>query len=318
MSQFTNSTALILLGAFGDCVRMCQCLRSFELDSRVVWFIARKWFPLRELVPEVSFVPVTFYSFFFSVIKCFRKFDLVIDAQRLFKSGVLSLCLSRIRLGFHPLDCKEGNHFFNNCYIGKWQTNESKLRKYEQFFELAGFRKKKIVEHKTSFNEKKVALSLGGSWDSKKFVFEDIKFLLNLFLQHGASEFFILGGQDTKLLAKSAFRYLQQTSVPVNNLVGQSLEDTISFVRNFDGLGVGGDTGVAHLFSFFSKPYITLFGPSDYRKHTPSDLDNLRVKSGLYCSPCEKRKCYFGTNLCIRVAVKNINEVVKNLYSKTP
>lgn len=315
MNLCTNldRVAIILLGAMGDCIRLLTCFKHARHIPRVTWFISHKWSDLSKLDPRINFIFLKpNIGSVLSILKSSRHYDIVLDMQRIFKSGVLSFILGRARVGFHPADCKEFNHLFNNVYIPRWRQAESKLEKYVGFLTLLGI---EVVIPKMSMlrASREVALVLGGSWNSKKLSPSDLKMVVETFREAGFDRFWLIGGDDCKSAAQVLEKYMKKSGFHFTNMVGCSLSETIEFCRHFNGVGFGSDTGMAHMFAYFQKPYITVFGPSDPIKNTPLGMSSLAIKPTLVCAPCEKRSCFFGTNFCLTSALTQLNETLSEI-----
>ncbi len=87
----------------------------------------------------------------------------------------------------------------------------------------------------------------------------------------------------------------------VLNLAGQTTAVELAAV--FSGLSVviTGDTGPAHLADAVGTPTVVLFGASDERETAPFNRERsvgLRL-DGLFCAPCVKNVCRFGTVACL-------------------
>ncbi|MCS6894473.1 MAG: hypothetical protein NZO16_07925, partial [Deltaproteobacteria bacterium] len=266
MTLSTRRVGFILLGSMGDCIRLAHCLKFFAFtNSDITWLISSKWRAIRLLAPQIEFIEVNSFRALSKVF--FRKFDIVVDFQRILKSGLISFISSKIRLGFHPRDTKELNHLFNNIYITPWLENQTKFEKYLELLVLAGLEQQSFQTTIEPLVDKSQAVvSLGGSWKSKRFPKDALTRILNALTKLGVIHIFLLGGFDAKDDAEYLLASSKKFGLRVNNLVGIPLEETISFVKSYTpGYALGTDTGLAHLFAYFGKPYWTIFGPSDPR-----------------------------------------------------
>ncbi len=306
----STSYLIVLTGSMGDCIKCAHALTFFNLQNQKIWWlINEKWIELSMLTDNIKFITVknNIFSYIKELLRT-QKFEVIIDLQRILKSGIISFLKGKTRIGFHKQDSKEFNYIFNNTFVTPWSKSETKLDKYIQMFKLAGLKlNNQIKTEKIEFKTSQAAVILGGSWASKKLSPQSLNYLMGFCFKSGAESVFLLGGLDCINLAN----FISKKDYPtkkVINLVGIPLKETINFVRNFDGFGVGGDTGLAHLFAFFHKPYFTIFGPSCPNKNTPYGLRDYIVTPNLTCSPCEKKKCFFGTNFCLTQASKKLLE----------
>ncbi len=137
MNSRSIKVLVILTGSMGDIIRFLHAQRLVECEADLTLLVNEKWAELQALTKTIKFLPVKH-----SILDYIRKllvlrkqnFDIVWDAQRLLKSGILGRFLGEIRCGFHPQDAKEFSSYFNNCFLSKWGPSETKIDKYIQFF----------------------------------------------------------------------------------------------------------------------------------------------------------------------------------------
>ena len=78
---------------------------------------------------------------------------------------------------------------------------------------------------------------------------------------------------------------------------------------------VGPDSGPGHIAAALGVPYIALFGATDPVRVAPWGQESRVIRSGVGCSPCERRRCPGLENLCMRtIAPERVfSEVAKAL-----
>jgi heptosyltransferase-2 len=59
------------------------------------------------------------------------------------------------------------------------------------------------------------------------------------------------------------------------------------------------DSAVMHLASYLNVPVVAIFGPTDEKKYGPWSERNVVVKKDIFCRPCEKAQCRFGSLECL-------------------
>ncbi|MGA2774507.1 MAG: lipopolysaccharide heptosyltransferase II [Candidatus Omnitrophota bacterium] len=64
---------------------------------------------------------------------------------------------------------------------------------------------------------------------------------------------------------------------------------------------ITGDSGVMHLASYLNVPVAAVFGPTDEEKYGPWSKVASVIKKDIFCRPCSKAQCKFGTLDCMRV-----------------
>lgn len=76
------------------------------------------------------------------------------------------------------------------------------------------------------------------------------------------------------------------------------------------------DTGTLQLASYLDTPTVALFGPSDEKRYGPWPNKFRVVKKDIFCRPCAKAHCRFGTVRCLRlVKVEDVLAAVKETLS---
>ncbi len=59
------------------------------------------------------------------------------------------------------------------------------------------------------------------------------------------------------------------------------------------------DSAVMHLASYLNVPVAAIFGPTDETKYAPWSEKSIAIKKDIFCRPCEKAQCCFGTLACL-------------------
>jgi len=74
------------------------------------------------------------------------------------------------------------------------------------------------------------------------------------------------------------------------------------------------DTGILHLASYMDVPVLGLFGASDETKYGPWSDNFAIVKKEIFCRPCQKAQCRFGTLECMTfIKVEDVLRAVRNI-----
>ncbi|MDD5130190.1 MAG: lipopolysaccharide heptosyltransferase II [Candidatus Omnitrophica bacterium] len=59
------------------------------------------------------------------------------------------------------------------------------------------------------------------------------------------------------------------------------------------------DSAVMHLSSYLNVPVVAIFGPTDEKKYGPWSARSAVVKKDIFCRPCAKAQCRFGSLECL-------------------
>jgi heptosyltransferase-1 len=198
-------------------------------------------------------------------------YDLVIDAQGLLKSAIVSRLLSSSTYGFDAQSAREGIASFLyqqrlNC---PYTTNtiDRNVAILTAPFGLSV--SSKAIEHKKPFlfyrepdmdltplmegRQKKVLFVIGSTWESRNYPKEQY---LEVVQQLDAQALILWGSEQERVAAEWIAQHSSARVVP-----RMSLNDLKALIANVD-LVIGNDTGPTHMAWGLNKPSITLFGPT--------------------------------------------------------
>jgi len=94
--------------------------------------------------------------------------------------------------------------------------------------------------------------------------------------------------------------YVQQNSGEgVLNLCAKTTINQLAALLKKAKLLVTNDSAVMHLASYLNVPVAAIFGPTDENKYGPWSDKNIVIKKDIFCRPCSKAQCRFGTLACL-------------------
>jgi len=247
---------IVLHGSIGDVTRalpLANVLRRAFPNARITWSIEPPALPVLENHPAIDEIIVFDRKLWWKSLVPFLRqirggdFDLVLDLQRLLKSGFVSWWSGApYRLGFHRLDSKEGNWLFNNHHIPLMGDRFLKLSHYLKFADFIGIHQAP-VEWKlqcTPLEEENVTKRLqaidgrfavffvGARWESKIwFPYQTALSASEVHRRYGLA-IVLLGGSDDVQFAREVESY---GMVRLTNWVGKSsLREAIGIFSNSD------------------------------------------------------------------------------------
>ncbi|BBO80589.1 lipopolysaccharide heptosyltransferase I [Desulfosarcina ovata subsp. sediminis] len=316
------SILIILMGALGDVARgLCivSHIKNHRPKSKISWLVEPQW------AEVVRFHPAIYRLIVFNrprglpaVKDLYRElseenFDITLDLQRHFKSGFFSI-LSRAkrRVGFHRRNAKEFNWLMNNEHIDYSPGGLSKLDLYIRFTRHLGLPEPKSLDFGFSsldidavrphisaqLTESFVAVVMGSSWDSKDWVFEGYRQLVESILESGEIGVVLLGDRSQTEPAEQLTRIIRHPKLV--DLVGKTSLLELTAILKAARTAVGPDSGPGHLAGAVKTPYVSLFGPTDPTLTAPYGSEHLVVQVKPECSPCYKRKCPIPDRWCMR------------------
>ncbi|OGQ50836.1 MAG: hypothetical protein A3I10_08675 [Deltaproteobacteria bacterium RIFCSPLOWO2_02_FULL_57_26] len=311
---------IILHGSIGDVTRalpLANSVRHGYPEAKIAWAVEPQAFPLVEHHPAVDevilFERERWWKSLLPFLRRIRsqRFDLVLDLQRHFKSGLISWWSGApVRLGFHPRDAKEFNWVFNTHYIAATGDGISKLSQYLKFVELLELEPRPIECQIRLTREEEAGVQqrlrgvggafavffIGGSWESKRwFPVETSRCAAEVHRRYGL-EIVVLGGREDIPFAQMMENVAEVRFI---NCVGQtSLRESIGILRRAK-VAVGPDTGLMHLAAAVETPVISLWGATSPQRTGPHGFEDLVVLGEAACSPCYLRRCPIG-RVCMR------------------
>jgi lipopolysaccharide heptosyltransferase II len=305
---------IVLHGAIGDVTRalpLARLLRRRFPEASLSWSVEPAAAPLLDLDRSIDDIIVFERSRgigaflqFLSAIRS-RRFDLVLDLQRHFKSGVISrFSGAPYRLGFHRSDAKEFNWWFNNLHIPRGGEWTPKILHYLKFAEYFGAPTEPIEwdMHINAEDQRRAANLLGGAentailfvgsrWESKQWFATQIAATASAIrARHDLPIVFLGSGADRRLAGEAEVL----TAGPIINLTGRtSLREAVAIISRAR-FCVGPDTGLMHIAAALGKPVVSLWGATDPARNGPYGFGELVIQGRADCVPCRKRRCSIG------------------------
>ncbi len=102
---------------------------------------------------------------------------------------------------------------------------------------------------------------------------------------------------------QSVCAYLQQSSSGILDLCAKTTISQLAALLKRSKLLITNDSAVMHLGSYLNIPIAAIFGPTNEFKYGPWSESSLVIKKDIFCRPCEKAQCRFGTLACL-VSIK--------------
>lgn len=323
MSKETARILIVLTGSLGDVARglaVPTAIKKHWPESHITWLVDSTWEGI--LAEHTAIDTVLIFDRKNSIrgnITLARHlrsthFDICLDMQRHLKSGICSwLSGAKKRIGFHPLNTKEANHFFNTEYIDQQPDERQKLLQYFAFLDAINVERPKDISfgfNPSSFppvpievSERKgsvrIGIVLSSSWVSKDWPLPGYFQLIQMLLRLEKIEIILLGGKSDSNRAAE----LEQNckSNRLRNLAGKTSLGELLAVLNTCTIGVGPDSGPGHLCAAIGVPYVSLFGPTPATRVAPYGNAENVVRAAVPCSPCSRKRCPGLDTLCMRL-----------------
>ncbi|MBU1154020.1 glycosyltransferase family 9 protein [bacterium] len=323
---------IVKLGSIGDVIHslpFLKALRDKYPKSFIAWTVESKAYPILEghsSIDEIILFDRRNILNYLRKIRSYR-FDLVIDLQRLLKSGLITyLSKAKNRLGFDKKRCKEYNYLFTNLKIPSFSDNKHIIYQYLEFADYLGIKDVKIKydlfipdltrKYKDIIKDRrsKLIINIGASKKANIWFPELFAELIETIKEQYKFNLILTGGASDRTLAKEI---KDLTNVDYINLVGKTTLKELAFIIKNGHLYIGCDTGPTHLAVAVNTPVIGLYGSSNPKRNGPLGYGEYLIYKDLDCAPCRKKECQYGDNRCMReIKVKDVMEKINLFFNK--
>jgi heptosyltransferase-1 len=322
---------IILHGSVGDVTRalpLAGIIRSGFPHAHLAWAVEPPSLPLLARSPAVQEVILfdrpRWWREWLPFLRRVRakRFDLVLDLQRHFKSGVISRWSGApVRLGFNRLDAKELNWLFNNHFIPAVGDGISKLNHYLKFaeylgldpspvdwkFQLTSEEKQNVDKYLGAIQGGFAALFVGSRWESKRWFPAQAAECARTIKERHNYDVVLLGGKEDRSIAAEI---LGIAGAPITNLVGQTtLSEALGVIARAK-FAVGPDTGLMHVAAAVGTPVVSLWGATSPSRTGPYNFEELVIQGKASCVPCYRRQCPIGRICMHSIDIEEIAEKI--------
>ena len=250
-----------------------------------------------------------------------RRFDLALDLQGLFKSGLIAyLSGARERVGFRSL--QEGAFLFYNRWPVRDRPGVHAVEVYLDFAEALGARREPVeftiavsegdcraVDALVEGGGDLAALIPGARWDSKRWPIERFAATADAVAEEFGLRATVVGGPGDAELGRAIVAAARSR---VLDLTGKTSLKQAAEVFRRCRVTVGNDTGPLYLCAAMGTPTVALFGPTDPRRLGPYGEGHAKVVTEVECAPCRNRRCV--PLRCMEsIAVERVVEAVGGL-----
>ena len=218
-----------------------------------------------------------------------QKYDLIIDAQGLFKSALLAKLAKGSSIGFAKGSCREPVWWLYHQPVPADKGLHA-IERIRTLFSAIGISKKgdinyslqqwKKVENKILF------FAHGTTWDSKHYPDVLWKNIVKL-ATHAGYTVWLPHANEKELARAESLRINKNVEIlPKMSLTG--IQEKLYGVAGM----VSVDSGLAHIAAAMGVPNVTLYGPTAPAKIGTMGQNQIHLTSQIFCAPCEKRTCF--------------------------
>lgn len=315
-----NRIAIVKLSAMGDIIHAMVALQFIKKKYpylQIDWFVENSFSEVLKYNKDIDNVyEVNLKSIkkdktkLFEQIKLIRQFsknnyDLVIDAQGLIKSAIVSKLLGKNIAGFDKNSIREKfASFFYNQKINIPYNENTIDRNAKILSEPFGFHITKndilnkkaflFFEKEESFiyqylakDKKNILFVISSTWESRNYPKEKFANIANILKEN----IIIIWGNEEE---KEKADFIAAASEYVKVLPKCDLNTLKALISKCD-LVIGNDTGPTHMAWALNIPSITIFGPTPINRIYQTSINKL-VKSSSNVNPFKLNKNDFSIN----------------------
>ncbi|MBK7876516.1 MAG: glycosyltransferase family 9 protein [Planctomycetes bacterium] len=233
-----------------------------------------------------------------------QRFELVIDLQRILKSGVITRASGAPhRLGFDRARCKEGSWLFTNAKV---PPNASPGVTVAQYLEFADFLECPPAAPswelpfepfpRSAPGRPRVIVNVGATKLANRWYADAWARVCDALVREFDAEVHLTGGPSDRDETAEVARL---ASVPLVDQAGKlSLKQSAGLIASAR-LFIGCDTGPLHIAAAVGTPCVALFGAADPRRTGPFGPEHAVVTHPVACSPCRRRECNVAGHPCM-------------------
>ncbi len=307
------------LGDVMQALPVLNGLRQRYPKATIAWLVNAEYAPLLNDHPQLNevipFDRAKFRTFLGAINMTFklggyarelreRRFDLVVDLQGLFRSGLMTFATgSAVRLGFAP--AREGAGMFYNHRIVVEDPGLHAVDKNYLTARVLGFDdvpiefqlavskesditlRQKLARHGMKPGDAFAAIFPGSRWETKNWRPERFsETIVRLHDEHGLSAVVCGSAAEADLCSFVA----QSCRKPAIQLAGEiDLPELVALVER-STLVLCNDSAPMHIAAALGKPVVSIFGPTDPRRTGPYRSGESVVRADLPCMPCFYRR----------------------------
>ena len=265
----------------------------------------------------------------FSFLKELRdtQYDLIINFQTLFKSGILAaLAKGKRKAGYgRGMEHMEYSYIFLNERIRPVNMNNHAILRSLMLIESLGIKTKEIKYNLPVFStdrikagellqasgirgsEPVIAINPVAKWKTKLWYNDNFAELADrLSIKYGAKIIFTGSKDDISVIEDIISRMHTKAA----SLAGKTTLKILAAIFEMVDLVVSTDTGPMHVAAATETPVVAIFGPTAPWRTGPFGSIHKIVRADVECSPCFKRKC--SSMECMRKI--SVNQVMESIF----
>ncbi len=232
------------------------------------------------------------------------EYDLVVDLQGLFRSGLL-VGMTRARRKIGMVGAREGAGFFLNEIPVPVKYAQHAVDRYLQVGQYLGCdvtgwkgsipvsaqdqeRVNILLRRSIDKSRAIVAINPTARWQTKIWEPDRLAALANRIQNELACDIVFTGSARDRSIIDKILRSMDN---PPLNLSGKTGLKDLACLFAMSRLLITADTGPMHIAAAMGCPVLAIFGPTDPLRTGPYGTGHCVLRAGVACSPCFKRRC---------------------------
>lgn len=233
-----------------------------------------------------------------------REYDLVIDLQGLFKSGILTfLSIGKRKIGF--IGGREGAQLFLTERPFPVDYNQHAI---ERYLKIADYLRcdrvlwrgdipisqsdrdyiDKFIKDNDIQIHRMIAMNPMAKWKTKLWEPEKFTILADRIRNELAYEIIFTGSKQDRAIIDKITDQMKGEAI---NLAGRTSLKELAYLYSKCQYVISTDTGPMHLAAAMSCPVIAIFGPTAPWRTGPYGKGHKVIRDNIECSPCFKKRC---------------------------
>ncbi len=170
-----------------------------------------------------------------------------------------------------------------------------------------------LRENNITEQDKIIIISPGARSHIKRWAQDKFVELISSLVKEFRVKVALVGDKDDVPIVK----YIAQHSqYPIADLSVKTNIAQLACLLKRSKLVITNDSATLHLASYLNIPVVAIFGPTNEIKYGPWSGMHSIVKKNIFCRPCKKAQCKFGTLKCMQlIKVDDVLRAIRNILA---
>jgi heptosyltransferase-2 len=297
-------------------------LRAEYADAKITVMVGPRPRQIFEGNPYIDKVIVyDKHARFKDQIRLFRqlkkeKFDIVLDLRNSLFGALLPAREKGMAAAFIPRRLKhmKDRHMFRNrALLKKEPLGRQETTLFINPKDRARL-KELLIQRGIAGDDTVVVISAGARSHIKRWPKEKFLELISRLIEETRCKVILVGDKDDINTAKYI---VENCRHPIVDFTGKTTIPELAYLLERANLVITNDSAVLHLASYLNSNIVAIFGPTNEAKYGPWSDNWAVVRKEIFCRPCQKAQCRFGTLECMSlIKVEDVLRAARNLLAR--